>query len=113
MDFSPLLDTIIPSSGGLLIVRAIVAGILVFFLPGYVWTLVIFRKINIIERFALSIGLSMALTTLCILVLNVLLGMPITGTTGLIVIIVITVIPAGIYFFRRFMARNPEATDGD
>jgi hypothetical protein len=33
--------------------------------------------------------------------------------TAIIVIIVITVIPAGIYFFRRFMSRNPEATDGD
>ena len=113
MDFGPLLDTIIPTSGGLLVVRAIVAGVLVFFLPGYVWTLVIFRTINIIERIALSIGLSMALVTLCILVLNLLLGMPITGMTALIVIIIITVIPAGIYFFRRFLARNPEATDGD
>ena len=113
MDFSPLLETILPTSGVLLVIRAVVAGLLVFFLPGFAWTLVFFRNITVLERIAVSIGLSIALVALCILVLNMLLGMPITGMTGLVVIIVITVIPAGIYLFRRFLARPPEATDGD
>ena len=113
MDFSPLLETILPTSGALLLIRAVVAGLLVFFLPGFAWTLVFFRNITVLERIAVSIGLSIALVALCILVLNMLLGMPITGMTGLVVIIVITIIPAGIYLFRRFLASPPEAADGD
>ena len=113
MDFSPLLDTLLPTSGGLLIIRAILAAILVFFLPGFVWTLVFFRKVNIIERAAISIGLSMALVTLSIIVLNIIFGMKINGLNALITIIVISIIPAGIYFFRRLTARNSESSDGD
>jgi uncharacterized membrane protein len=113
MDFSQLLEILLPTSGGLLVIRAILAFIIVFFLPGFVWTLVFFRKINIIERIALSVGLSVALVTLCIIVLNVLFGMRINGTNAVITIIVITVIPAVIYFLRRYLARHAEASDGD
>lgn len=113
MDFSQLLEVLLPTSGGLLIIRAILAFILVFFLPGFAWTLVFFCKVNIIERIALSVGLSIALVTLGIIVLNVLLGMSINGINAVITIIVITVIPAGIYFLRRYLARRAEASDGD
>jgi len=95
------------------VIRAILAVVLVFFLPGFAWTLVFFRKVNIIERIAISIGLSIASVTLSILVLNVLFGMRITGLNALITIIVITIIPAGIYIFRRYLARRSEASDGD
>jgi uncharacterized membrane protein len=113
MDFSPLLDAFLPTSGGLFVIRVILAAILVFFLPGFAWTLVLFRKVNAIERTAISIGLSIAVVTLCILVLNVLFNVKITGLNALIVIIVITIIPAAIYFIRRFTARNSEVSDGD
>lgn len=113
MEFGQILDTLIPSSGGLMVVRAALGVILVFFLPGFAWTLVFFRKINNIERAAISIGLSIALVTLSIIVLNVLFDVRINGLNALITIIVITVIPAGIYFLRRFTARNSEASDGD
>jgi len=113
MDFSPLLETLVPSSGGLLVVRAIVGIILVLFLPGYAWTLVFFKKVNIVERIALSVGLSIASVTLSIIVLNVLFGMRINGINALITIIVITVVPAGIYFLRRYLSRHAEVPDGD
>ena len=113
MELGQVLDTLIPTSGGLFVIRAILGVILVFFLPGFAWTLVIFKNINIIERIAISIGLSIALTTLVILVLNVLLDMKITGFNSLITIIVITIIPAAIYFFRRFITRKAEVSDGD
>jgi uncharacterized membrane protein len=113
MDFGQLLETLLPTSGGLLVVRAILGVVLVFFLPGFAWTLVFFRKINIIERIALSIGLSIALVTLSIIVLNVLFDIRINGFNALITIIVMTVIPAGIYFLRRYLARRAEASDGD
>lgn len=113
MDFSQLLETLLPTSGGLLIVRAIVAAVLVFFLPGFAWTLVFFHKVNIIERIALSVGLSIALVTLGIIVLNVLFGMRINGINAVITVVVITVIPAAIYFIRRYLARRAGASDGD
>ncbi|MBA7715272.1 hypothetical protein ES703_124313 [subsurface metagenome] len=49
---------------GLPAIRAILGFILVFLLPGFAWTLVFFKKINVIERIALSIGLSIALAAL-------------------------------------------------
>lgn len=113
MDFGQLLETLVPASGGLLIVRAILAVVLVFFLPGYAWTLVFFKKVNILERLALAIGLSIALVTLSIIVLNVLFGMRINGVNAVITIIVITIIPVGIYLIRRYLARRSEASDGD
>ncbi len=113
MDFSELLATLVPTSGGLLVIRAILGVILVFFLPGFAWTLVFFRKVNIIERVALSIGLSIALVTLSIIVLNVILGIRISGFNALIIIIVIIIIPLAIYFLRKYLARRPEASNGD
>ena len=113
MDFSQLLEDLIPTSGGLLVIRAILGFILVFFLPGFAWTLVFFNKLKIIERAALSFGLSIALVTLSILVLNVLLGMRISGINTLLTIVVITVIPLAIYFVRRYLTRQSKATNGD
>jgi uncharacterized membrane protein len=97
----------------LTIIRAILGFILVFFLPGFAWTLVFFRKVNIIERVALSFGLSIALVTLGVIVLNLLLGMRINGTNALLAIIVMTVIPVGIYLFMRFRVRKSGTPDGE
>lgn len=109
MDFSGLLSF----AEEIPVIRAILGVILVFFLPGFAWTLVFFRKVNIIERAAISIGLSIALVTLSILVLNVLFDIRISGLNAIVTIIVITIIPAGIYFLRRYLARNSESSDGD
>ena len=84
-------------------IRAILGFILVFFLPGFAWTLVFFKNINVIERIALSFGLSIALVTLSILVLNVLIGVRITGLNSLLIIIVITIIPVAFYYLKRFV----------
>ena len=113
MGFGQLLDDLIPSSGGLLVIRAILALILVFILPGFAWTLVFFNKISRIERAALSFGLSIAAVTLSILVLNVLFGMRINGVNALLTIFVITVIPLAIYFVRRYLTRQSKAANGD
>ena len=87
------------------IIRAILGFALVFFLPGFAWTLVFFRQVNVVERVALAIGLSIALVTLSILSLNRLLGMSITGVSSVVVIVVITVIPVVIYYLRKFLGR--------
>ena len=84
-------------------IRAILGFILVFFLPGFAWTLIFFKQVNIIERIALSFGLSIAVVTLSILVLNVLIGVRITGLNSLLIIIVITIIPVAFYYLKRFV----------
>jgi len=77
--------------------RAILGIILVFFLPGFAWTLVFFRQINILERVALSIGLSIAIVALSILALHKLVGITITGFNSVLIIIMLTIIPLVLY----------------
>lgn len=83
-------------------VRAILGIVMMFFLPGFAWTLVFFRQITRLERFVLSVGLSIAIVTLSILALNIVVGIRITGFNSVLIIIAITVIPLVIYYLRRF-----------
>ena len=94
-------------------VRVIIAFILVFLLPGFAWSLVFFKKITILERAAFSFGLSIALVTLAVLGLNVLLHVRINGFNALITIIVMTVIPTGIYLLKKYAGRKSEASEGE
>lgn len=113
MEFSQLQPSIVPLIDNFPVVRAVLAGILVFFLPGFAWSLVFFKKINILERIALSLGLSIALITLAVLVLNVLLHVRINGVNALITIGVMTVIAFAIYLIRRLYTRQSRASDGE
>lgn len=97
------------SFGPLSIIRAILGFILVFFLPGFAWTLLFFRQIKIIERVALSFGLSIALVTLSIFALNMLIGLRITVFNSILVIIVITILPLAAYGLIRLMGRGGES----
>ena len=92
------------------ILRAILGFILVFFLPGFTWTLVFFRQINVIERVALSFGLSIAVVTLSLLLLNRLVGIRITGLNSALVIIVVTILPVAIYYLNRVIRRRRGGT---
>ena len=87
-------------------VRGILGFILVFFIPGFAWTLVFFKRVNILERIALSFGLSIAVVTLSILVLNKLIGIRITGLNSVLIILVITVVPIVIYYLNRLRRRH-------
>ena len=86
-------------------IRAILGFILVFFLPGFAWTLVFFSQINVLERVALSFGLSIAIVTLSIIVLHKLLGIRITGFNSVLIILTITIIPLIFYFLKRLILR--------
>jgi len=95
LDFSlPLLEQV-P------FLRAFLGLCLVFFLPGFAWTLIFFRQLTVIERVVLSFGLSIALVTLVVCALNLLAGVRITGLNTLLAIVVITVIPVIIYGILR------------
>ena len=94
------------SPGPLSIIRAILGFILVFFLPGFAWTLVFFRQIKVIERVALSFGLSIVLVTLSLFAINALIGIRITGSNSALVIIVVTIVPVAVYYLTRLMRRR-------
>ena len=108
MDFSLLWETFLPILDKVPAIRGIIGVIIVFFVPGFAWTLALFRNINIAERIGLSIGISIATVTLSVLALNLLFDVAITGTNSLVTIVVITVIPLGIYLARRYIIRGSE-----
>jgi|GEM_PF-1133507 len=89
------------------VIRAIIGFFLVMFIPGYAATWALFpddKEIDLIERIALAIGLSIALVVLIIYVLNVTVGVKINMINSLIIICLITFSCTGIYFLRN----NPE-----
>lgn len=112
MDFSQLFEAIMPFAERLPVIRAVLGFILVFFLPGFAWTFVFFKRVNIIERVALSFGLSIAAVTLSIIVLHVLLGIRITGANSLLIILVIIIIALVVYTLKRLVTREKIDTNG-
>lgn len=106
MDLGQIFNFAIPFLDRLFIVRAVLGFVLMFFLPGFAWTLVFFRKVNVLERVALSFGLSIAIVTLSIIVLNVLLKVRINGANALLIIVVVTVIPLAYYCLKRYFGRT-------
>jgi len=113
MDFSDTFGFLMPLAEGMSGIRAILGFILVFFLPGFAWTLVLFSRVNIIERIALSFGISIAAITLGIIVLHVLFGLTINGVNSLLTIIVITIIALALYLLKRFTVNNKTNSNGD
>ena len=109
MDLGQIFNFAVPFLERLPIVRAILGVIFMFFLPGFAWTLVFFKQINIIERIALSFGLSIAIVALSIIVLNVLLGIRINGANALLIIIFLTGVPLAVYYLKRYLGRPSES----
>ena len=98
-----IFEFVLPFFERLPVIRALLGFILVFFLPGFAWTLVFFKQIKVVERIALSFGLSIAIVTLSILALNLLLGVSLTGLNSLLIIVVVTIIPILIYYLRKLI----------
>jgi len=98
-----------PLSWGIYYLRAIGGFALVFFIPGFTWTLVLFAKLNIMERIVLSFGLSMAIIALVAYMPNKAMGIPITVANALISTAAVTGIALLLYALRKFQesrARN-------
>jgi uncharacterized membrane protein len=112
VDISQLFGPFLPVLAGVPWLRAALAIAIVFFLPGLAWTFVFFRRINIPERLALAIGLSIASVTLSVIVLNVAFHVRVNGVNAVLTILAITAVPAVIYLFQRLRTRNADA-DGD
>lgn len=97
---------VLPFLDSLPFIRALLAIVFVFCLPGFVWSLILFRHIEVIERMALSLGLSIALVTLGLLFMNRLAKIRITGFNSALVIIVLTILPVAIYYLNWFIERR-------
>jgi uncharacterized membrane protein len=112
VDFSQISGTFLPALEAVTWLRAGLVIVLVFFVPGLAWTLGFFDRINIIERFALAIGISIASVTLGIIVVNVLLHVRNNGVNAVLTILAITVAGAAFYLLKRLL-RRPADADGD
>lgn len=84
------------------IARIVLGLAFVLFVPGFVWSYVFFSRgeIDLIERIALSFGLSIVLIPLTVFWLNWLLHIPINLVNVTIVVAVLTVIPI-IHFYLK------------
>ena len=87
------------------ILRMIFGSIFVLFVPGFIWSFVFFNKeeIDLIERFALSFGLSIAIVPLVVFYLNYLFSVPINLINVSITIVVICAVGAP---FSRIRTAN-------
>ena len=77
------------------VLRIIFGSIFILFLPGYAWSFIFFKKgkIDLIERIALSFGLSIALVPLTVFYLNYLLKVKISLANTSIVVGTLVAIP--------------------
>jgi len=88
------------------VLRIIVGSIFVFFLPGFAWSYVFFKKneIDVIERIVLSFGLSIAIVPLTIFWLNFLFEIRITFVNISAVVVSLTIIAFVISSVRSRMS---------
>ena len=101
-----LFGFIFPFFEGLPAIRAILGFILVFFLPGFAWTLVFFSQIKVLQRITLSFALSIVVVTLSLFFANRLGGARITGLNSVLVIIMVTILPVAVYYLNKFIKRK-------
>ena len=106
MDFNEALDFVVPFAEKLPVLRGIIGFIAVFFLPGFAWTFVFFKRVSIIERIVLGMGLSIAIVTMSVLVLHLLFGMTITGINSLVTIAIIIAGAVAVYYIKKFVTRR-------
>jgi uncharacterized membrane protein len=89
---------------GLLAGLKIVFGtIFILFLPGFIWTFVLFskRKIDWVERIALSFGFSVAVVPLTVFWLNWIFDMRITLLNTSLTVCALIVVPTAYLLVRR------------
>ncbi len=95
------LDVIIPIIDKVPVVRALIGTLLVFFVPGFAWTFVFFKKLQFIERLVFSVALSIALVTLTIVFTNIVFRVRITGLNSIFIIVFLTLIPLVVYYASK------------
>lgn len=97
---------VFPFLEGLPAIRAILGFMLVFFIPGFAWSLIFFKQLKVLERIVLSFGLSIVLVTLSLFFANRLVNIRITGLNSVLIIIVVTILPVIAYYLNRVIRRK-------
>ena len=87
-----------------MIIQMLIGSLLVLFVPGLTWTYALFdnREIDLIERIALAVGLSMALIPLSLFYLHDLAGMRIDLENSVYVVLLLTAVALCLIMFRRY-----------
>lgn len=87
-----------------MIIQMLIGSLLVLFVPGLTWTYALFdnREIDLIERIALAVGLSMAMVPLSLFYLHDLAGMRIDLENSVYVVLLLTVVALCLIMFRRY-----------
>ena len=84
--------------------RVIFGSVYVLFVPGLVWSFVFFpfgeKKVDIIERIALSFALSIAIVPLAVFYLN-LIGLKISAWSSFLVVLVLIIAGLSVVILRR------------
>ncbi|MFC1918749.1 DUF1616 domain-containing protein [Chloroflexota bacterium] len=101
-----IFNFILPAIDNSPIIREISGFILVFLLPGFAWTFVLFKRVNYLERLVLSFGLSIALVTLSILLSNAVFKIQITGLNSFIITLIIIIMPIIIYYINKYFLKR-------
>lgn len=88
--------------------RAVLGGLFLFLIPGLAWNLLIFEKekMDALELVALSIALSISISTLSIFFLNSMLGVKITLINVGITLVTLTIIPFFIWISKGNSLRD-------
>jgi len=75
---------------------------IVLFLPGYIWLGALYPKKTFIaiERYALSVVVSMALVPLILFILNK-IGLPLSTTTSIITTLALILLGAVVWYLRK------------
>lgn len=74
-------------------VHLIVASIFILIAPGIAWSYIFFKDVNILERIVLSFGMSIAMVSLTIYILNSFFGVKINLLNMVVVVSFLISIP--------------------
>ncbi|MBW2978247.1 DUF1616 domain-containing protein [Candidatus Woesearchaeota archaeon] len=83
------------------VIRLIIAGGFLLFIPGYLLTLILFKKLDKLERIALAIGLSICFSVLIGLILGYSTKIGINSINLWVSYILFCVVMLIIYFKRK------------
>lgn len=85
------------------LIKIILGVIVILFLPGYIWSYVFFKKeeLDVLERVAVSTGLSIAIVPLLIFFLNQLFGMKITLINSFLTLLFFCLSGFALIFFKN------------
>lgn len=87
--------------GALDVIRFALALVLLAWLPGYAWTLLVFPKLERLPRFAYSVALSVSLVTGVLFGATTFLHVPLTTSVVVGASLLLTALPLGWRFARR------------